>query len=177
MLFQQHGAKLRGVAVAVGDAVLGAQPRPARNVPTIGTVLSNLGQFFGWCLRHWKLIGIVLFAVFVLFTMRSCGDYFGLGKSKGELRLERELAEANARVLEIENERDAEIAQVARDVAVIRAQIRIASQRGQDEIAAAAPANEAPIDDGLAAAFHDALDGLCIQRADGSLANSCGSGA
>ena len=101
MLFQQHGAKLRGVAVAVGDAVLGAQPRPARNVPTIGTILSNLGQFASWCARNWKWIGCLLLALVIFSVMRSCGDAFGWGKSRGEIRRD---AERNENTLEARNE-------------------------------------------------------------------------
>lgn len=158
--------------------------QPAKNLdrkqPSIGTALKNVGGFFlaafAWCCKNpVAAIGLALLILFLLMG-RGCSP-FEFGKSKGELRLERELAEANARVLEIENERDAEIAQVARDVAVIRAQIRIASQRGHDEIAAAAPANEAPIAPELVSAFRSSLDRLCVQRADGSLPNPCGSGA
>lgn len=159
MLFQQHGAKLRGVAVAVGDAVLGAQPRPARSV-SIDTALTNFGQFFAWCWRHKVLIGGVLVALFVLSFLKACNSPFDLGVSKEELRLRAEIAEANTELAERTNERDAAIADAEREAALRRQQITILTEQGHNEIAEATPENETPIDIELSAAWRRSIERL-----------------
>lgn len=73
----------------------------------------NVAQFFagviGWCVKNpVGAIGIALIVALVVFRP------FDFGKSRGELRLERELAEARADVAELE----AEMGALSRDLAV-----------------------------------------------------------
>lgn len=178
MLFEQHKAKLGAASGAVVDAVLGARPRPASNALTMGQAAKNILAFFGgllaWTARNPVMaIGLVLLIAFLLMG-RGCSP-FEFGKSRGELRLEGQLARAELRVQELERERDAEIADISRDVAVIRTQIRAVSQRGHDEIAAATPAFEAPIDASLSGAWRNSIERLRNACADQASADSCGS--
>ncbi len=59
---------------------------PAKMSPTIGTVLKNFGQFFAWCIRNWLPILCVICVVVIVGGMMRLADYFGWGKSRGELR-------------------------------------------------------------------------------------------
>lgn len=192
-LFTQYWPKLKpSIAKALGT-VFGEKPAPAkaapkghvsaapivesaqRQAPTIGTVLKHFGQFFGWCLRHWKLIGCIILALLLLSFLKACNGPFEFGKSKEQLRLENELAQSQARVHELETARDAEIATISRDVAVIRNQIRAESQRGHDEIAAATPEFEAPISLELSTAWRNSLERLRNACSNQTSAYPCGS--
>lgn len=118
-----------------------------------------------------------MLALFVLgvAAMRGCAPV--LGKSRDALRAERDAARSEAEAQKTVNERDLEIHAIARDIAVIRAQLRDQAERGRHAIAAAAPRDEAPLDPLLVAAWRAALDELCVPRADGARADPCGPGA
>lgn len=136
------------------------------------TISGVLAFLWKWRAPFLFLAGFVI----VVSLMRGC-SFPNFGKSAGHIALERDLAEAEVKIQGAINARDAEIADVARDVALMRQQLQSLSQRGRDEIAAAAPDDEAPIDPELVAAWRRALDGLCVVRADGSFASTCGSSA
>lgn len=91
--------------------------RPAPRGPTLLEMGANLLRFFGgclaWCARNpIAAIAVVLLVLFVIFG-RSCSP-FDWGKSKGELRLEREIARMDATIAQHE----ARLADVSRDLAV-----------------------------------------------------------
>ena len=140
-------------------AATSAATRPAPQL-TLEGVATGAGNLLGFFWR-WKWVLLVLAAYLLASNLTGCSP-FGLGKSRGELRLERELAEAEAETQAAVNARDAVIAQAARDAAIRRAQIRLESQRGQDEIAAATPENETPISPELSAAWRGAIERLRI---------------
>lgn len=187
MLFEQNKAKVAAfVGVVFGKRPKAAAPdghvaaapvveNPNQRTPTIGTALKNLGGFFvgafTWCLKHPMLaISLVVLALWLVL-----GSPFEFGKSKEQLRLENELAQSELRVRELETERDAEIADISRDVAVIRNQIRAESQRGHDEISAATPLDEAPIDLQLSTAWRNSLERMRNACANAASAYPCGS--
>lgn len=138
-------------------------------------IAAKLGSFLSFLWR-WKLpLLVVVFFIVGMSTLRGCTPE--IGKSADTLRFERELAEAEAETQAAINARDAVIAQAAQDAALSRERIQQASQRGRDAIEAATPENEAPLDPELVRAFRLALDELCIVRADGSRADTCGPSA
>lgn len=155
-----------------------AEVRPARpNKPIkTTTAIKNIFAFFGglvaWVAKRPVLaIGLVLLAAFLLLGPPSCSPF---GRSADALRLERELAEQEARTQEQLRERDKAIAAIRSQTARQLTQIRLESQRGHDAIADATPEHEEPIDPGLVAAWRDSLDRLCVARADGDRLDSCG---
>lgn len=85
-------------------------------------------------------------------------------------------AQTEAKVKDLELDRNAEIGRIARDVAVLRSQLSSLSEQGHDEIAAATPTDEAPIDPGLVAAWRNSVERLCLYPTDanGHLPDSCG---
>jgi len=104
------------------------------------------------------------------------GMGFGLTecvKESGRNEVRLEIAEGETEVQKTINGRDASIAEIGQDVALLRQEIRNLSQRGRNELAAAAPANEAPIDAELVRVWRANLDGMCVPRQDGSSADSC----
>lgn len=179
---------VRGAAGKARDAVLGLRPvasvgdnlsrtevspPPANKPISAGKAIANVLGFFGgllaWMAKNPVLaIGLVVLACLLVF-----GLPFGLGKSKGELRLEREIAQREAQFQETLRERDEAITAIRTETARTLQQIRLESQRGHDAIAAATPEHEEPIDPALVAAFRDALDGLCVPRADGTRSDPC----
>lgn len=181
---------VRGAAGKARDAVLGLRPvasvgdnlsrtevspPPANKPISAGKAIANVLGFFGgllaWMAKNPVLaIGLVVLAAFLLFGAPSCSPF---GKSKGELRLEREIADAELRTQETLRERDEAIAAIRLDTARTLQQIRLESQRGHDEIAAATPDHEEPLDPELVAAWRDALDRLCVPRADGNRGDTC----
>lgn len=193
VLGQLHGqGKLipwvRGAAGKARGVVLGSRPAastrdnlspievsptPPKNPIRAGQALKNILAFFGgllaWMAKNPVVaIGLVLLACLLVF-----GLPFGLGKSKGELRLERDLAEGETQTQETINERDTDIHAIGQDIALLRQQIENLSQRGRDDLRAAAPAHEAPIDPNLVSSWRANLDRMCVARADGSRADSC----
>ena len=171
-LYSQYWAKLkpavgRALAVVFGrqsaPAPLAAPvENPARAVPTIGTALKNLASFFAMCVRNWKPIACVALAVFIVLAYQGCSRPFDLGKSKDELRLEAEIAMANAEVSELRRQRDIAIAYADRVNALRQEQINVLSAQGRNEIAEATPENEVPVDPELSAAWRNSLSRLCI---------------
>jgi hypothetical protein len=152
---------------------LTGQQQPDQTPPNNPIRLPSIGSVLAWCWK-WKAPLLVLAGfVIVVSLMRGC-SIPGIGKSRDTLRAELENAEAEIETQENINARDAEIAEVARDVALMRQQLQNLSQRGRDEIAAATPSNEAPLDAELVGAWRRALDGLCVVRVDGTRADSCG---
>lgn len=147
------------------------RPSPPNKPIVFGRALSNLAGF----LWRWKWAILVLcFFILAVGLMRGCAGPLDFGKSRGQIALERELAEQEVRTQEQLRKRDAAIAEIRSQTAVQLAQIRLESQRGRDAIAAATPEHEDPIDPNLVAAWRDALDRLCVARANGDRANSCG---
>jgi len=116
---------VRGAAGKARDAVFGAAPArtltevslPSPKKPIeLGVALKNILGFFagliGWIVRNPMLaLGLIVLALFLTLGPPSCSPF---GKSRGELRLEREIAEANARVLQLE----ASMGNLSRDLAV-----------------------------------------------------------
>lgn len=133
---------------------------------------------YDWLGFLWKAkwaILIVLGFAFAVGALRGCTPIWG--PSRDTLRAELEASRAETQTQETINDRDRELSAIANDVAALRTEIRSQAQRGRDAIAAAAPSNEAPLDPGLVAAWRDGLDRLCVARADGARADTCGSGA
>lgn len=164
---------LRPVAALPGNVPGEVSPTPPKNPIRAGQALKNILAFFGgllaWMAKNPVVaIGLVLLACLLVF-----GLPFGLGKSKGELRLERDLAEGETQTQETINERDTDIHAIGQDIALLRQQIENLSQRGRDDLRAAAPAHEAPIDPNLVSSWRANLDRMCVARADGSRADSC----
>ncbi len=105
-LTTQHWAKIRRAGGAALAVVAGTPPAPAaQNLKqtgnTIGTVLKNFGQFFGWCFRNWLPIFCVICVLVIIWGLMWLGDYFGLGKSKAEVRRD---AQRNEQTLDARNE-------------------------------------------------------------------------
>lgn len=167
-LTTQHWAKIRRAGGAALAVVAGTPPAPAAQnlkqaAPTIGTVLKNFGQFFGWCFRNWIPIVGVCALLFLIAMAKGCsvpGPFHV--KSKEELRLEAEIAVANAATTELRRQRDLAIADAEREAALRQAQIAVISAQGRNEIAEATPEHEEPIDPGLSAAWRHSLERLCI---------------
>lgn len=150
-------------------------PTPPKNPIRAGQALKNIFAFFvgliGWAAKN--PVAVLAIAVLALWLTvgASCSGPFG--KSRDALRLEREIAEREAQFQETLRERDEAITAIRTETARTLQQIRLESQRGHDAIAAATPEHEEEIDPALVAAFRDALDGLCVPRADGTRADTC----
>ena len=144
---------------------------PIRAWKAIGNILAFFGGLLAWAAKN--PVAVLALAVLALWLTvgASCAGPFG--KSRGELRLEREIAEREAQFQETLRERDEAITAIRTETARTLQQIRLESQRGHDAIAAATPEHEEEIDPALVAAFRDALDGLCVPRADGTRADTC----
>lgn len=89
-------------------------PTPPKNPIRAGQAVKNILAFFGgllaWMAKNPMLaIGLVLLAALLVF-----GLPFGIGKSKGELRLEREIAEMNETI----RAHEARVNELSRDLAV-----------------------------------------------------------
>lgn len=175
---------VRGVAGKARDVFAGVRPArtltevspiPPKNPIRAGQAVKNIVGFLAgliaWIARNPVLaVGLIVLALFLLLGPPSCSPF---GKSRGELRLEREIAQREAQFQETLRERDEAITEIRTETARTLQQIRLESQRGHDAIAAATPEHEEPIDPNLVAAFRDALDGLCVPRADGTRADTC----
>lgn len=154
---------------------LEVSPTPPKNPIRAGQALKNILGFFvgliGWAAKN--PVAVLALAVLALWLTvgASCSGPFG--KSRDALRLEREIAEREAQFQETLRERDEAITAIRTETARTLQQIRLESQRGHDAIAAATPEHEEEIDPALVAAFRDALDGLCVPRADGTRADTC----
>lgn len=157
------------------SAAVEVSPTPPKNPIRAGQALKNIFAFFvgliGWAAKN--PVAVLALAVLALWLTvgASCSGPFG--KSRDALRLEREIAEREAQFQETLRERDEAITAIRTETARTLQQIRLESQRGHDAIAAATPEHEEPIDPALVAAFRDALDGLCVPRADGTRADTC----
>jgi hypothetical protein len=144
---------------------------PIRAWKAIGNILAFFGGLLAWAAKNpVAVIALIVLALW-LTVGASCAGPFG--KSRDALRLEREIAEREAQFQETLRERDEAITAIRTETARTLQQIRLESQRGHDAIAAATPEHEEPIDPALVAAFRDALDGLCVPRADGTRADTC----
>lgn len=178
-----YNARAENTADLTGDAANSViegykpevSPTPPKNPIPAGQAAKNILAFFGglltWMAKNPMLaIGLVVLAAFLLLGPPSCSPF---GKSRGELRLEREIAQRQAQFQETLRERDEAITAIRTETARTLEQIRLESQRGHDAIAAATPEHEDPIDPNLVAAWRDALDGLCVPRADGTRADTC----
>ena len=178
-LTTQHWAKIRRAGGAALAVVAGTPPAPAaQQPPALGTAVKNLGSFFAMCLRNWKLIGCILLALFVISFLRTCTGPFEFGKTKEELRLESEIATANAESSELRRQRDIAIAYAERVNALRQEQINVLSAQGRNEIAEATPEHEVPIDPELSAAWRNSISRLCIYPgAECPSADSVGSSA
>ena len=157
------------------SAAVEVSPTPPKNPIRAGQALKNILGFFvgliGWAAKN--PVAVLALAVLALWLVAGASCAGPFGKSRGELRLEREIAEREAQFQETLRERDEAITAIRTETARTLQQIRLESQRGHDAIAAATPEHEEPIDPALVAAFRDALDGLCVPRADGTRADTC----
>lgn len=157
------------------SAAVEVSPTPPKNPIRAGQSLKNILGFFvgliGWAAKN--PVAVLALAVLALWLVvgASCSGPFG--KSRDALRLEREIAEREAQFQETLRERDEAITAIRTETARTLQQIRLESQRGHDAIAAATPEHEEEIDPALVAAFRDALDGLCVPRADGTRSDTC----
>mgnify|MGYP000508836781 CR=1 FL=1 len=154
---------LGSVGARVRDAVLGSHP--ARSTWD-GETPAKRG--FDWMAFLWKAKWAIL--IFVLFVV---GVTYMRDWTGGRARLERDIARGETETQVTVNERDQEIAAIGQDVALMRQQLTYLSQRGRNELAAATPDHEEPIDAGLVAVWRNTLDELCVERADGSSADTC----
>lgn len=136
-----------------------------------GNILAFFTGLVAWIVKH--PIAAAGIAVLILWLVVGASCSVPFGKSKGELRLERELAQAETRMQQRLNERNQDIAELRAEARSLREQIRTNGQRGRDAIAAATPEHEEPLDPGLVAAWRDGLDGLCVPRADGDRLDTC----
>ncbi len=98
------------------SAAVEVSPTPPKNPIRAGQAAKNILAFLGgllaWMAKNPVLaIGLVLLAAFLLLGPPSCSPF---GKSRGELRLEREIAEARAEVHQLE----ARMGELSRDLAV-----------------------------------------------------------
>lgn len=150
-------------------------PTPPKNPIRAGQALKNILGFFvgliGWAAKN--PVAVLALAVLALWLVAGASCSGPFGKSRDALRLERELAEREAQFQETLRERDEAITAIRTETARTLQQIRLESQRGHDAIAAATPEHEEEIDPALVAAFRDALDGLCVPRADGTRSDTC----
>lgn len=121
----------------------------------------------------WKAKWLILIAVVALWAWGTLGCTLPWAKSRDTLRAELNAANLETKAQRTINARDQELHAIARDLAVIRAQLRSQAQRGRDALQAATPENETPLDPGLVAVWRSNLDGLCVPRADGSRPDSC----
>ena len=148
------------------------QSAPVQTPPNNPIRLPSITSVLGWFWKYKAALLIVAAFLFVFGLLRGC-DLNPFGSSPDRLRLERDMAEAEVETQETINDRDQDIAAIDRDLALMRQQLQNLAQRGRDEIAAAAPDDEAPIDPELVAAFRNSLDRMCVPRADGTRADSC----
>jgi len=117
----------------------------------------------------WKAKWAILFVVLFFVVAGAMRDWTG-----GRARLERDLARGEAQTQTTINERDTDISALQQEVALLRQDLRNNAQRGRNEIVAATPANEQPIDAGLVAAWRGSLDRLCVPRSsDNTGADTC----
>lgn len=135
------------------------------------------GNIIAFLWRWRGPIAALLVLVVIAGVMRSCASPFDLGKSRGEIRLERDLALEQSRITAIVAERDAAIAAAAQAVAVRRAEIVYIARQGREEIASAQPLIESPIDAKLVTAWRGAVERLCIYPTDATSAVACGASA
>lgn len=123
---------------------------------------------FDWGAFLWKAKWAILIIVGFVVAVSFMRDWTG-----GRARLERDIARGETQTQVTVNARDADIAAISQDVALMRQELRHLSQRGRNDLAAAAPLNEAPLDPGLVAVWRNNLDELCVARPDGARSDSC----
>lgn len=128
----------------------------------------------------WRVVIMYGAAALVVAGILFFGHYEyrkGVSAERGRWTAAMHQAEIHARALE--QQRDAALAQIALMTAQRRTQITIQSERGHDEIEAARPAAETPIDGALATAWRGAIDRLCVfpTSESGALPDSCRSTA
>lgn len=139
-----------------------------------GRALSNLAGFF-W--RHKRLILICALFLLGSFALKGCGT-LPWSKSRDALALEARLAQAEARLQQQLNARDAEIARISQEAALNRQRLAYLASQGHSEIEAARPANEAPLDPQLSRAWRAGIERLRNDAgADADRADPAGSGA
>lgn len=141
---------------AARDAVVGHAPAPAI-APQPGISLHvALGNIFGF---FWKWrTPLLLLAVFLLVVgfMRGCS--FRPWQTADDLRVE--MAESETKAQDKIINRNAELAEISQNVAVLRAQLDAISQQGHEAIANATPDDEAPIDPAVSAAWRQSIGSL-----------------
>lgn len=142
----------------------------------LGRAVANIARFL-WRWK-WALL-VVAFFFFGVGLLRGCVPSIGdLGKSRGEIALERELAQAETELQEAVNARDAIIAQAAQEAAIHRAQISVLLDQGRQDIEAATPDDETQIDPSLELAWRGALGRLYANAGiDAASPNPGGAGA
>lgn len=163
---------------AARDAVVGHAPAPVNPVKTVANIGLGLARICAFCWRYkLLLLGIAIF-IMGASVLRGCSIPFAdIGKSRGQIALEREIAEGEVETQKTINKRDGALDDLADELEAIRREIRYTAEQGRNEIEAARPTDEAPIDPGVVAAWRSSLDRLCVPRADGSRADSCGPSA
>lgn len=170
-----------GAGRAARDRVLRS---PAPDAPPVTVaqasknVITGLARICAFCWRY--KLALLALAIFIMgaSVLRGCSIPFAdIGKSRGQIALEREIAEGEVETQKTINKRDGALDDLADELEAIRREIRYTAEQGRNEIEAARPTDEAPIDPGVVAAWRSSLDRLCVPRADGSRADSCGPSA
>lgn len=143
-------------------------PPPANKPISAGKAVANVLGFFGglltWCARN----PIVAIGLIVLALWMVMGAPFGFGKSKSELRLEREIAEANARVAEFETSIAELSAQLAENSVNDRRRVdRIVSDANEELDHAVEAVDPSALYD----VYRSAYDSVWLDRAPASESN------
>ena len=163
------------VGTRVRDAVLGTHPARSTwdgQAPAARKIDWDAIGAFIWKAK-WLILIVLLFA-FVIAGAQGCVPFGDWGKSRDTIRAERDLAESEADTQETINERDVDLAAIRQDVALLRRDLRYERERGRNDLAAATPEHEEPLDPGLVAVWRANLDRLCVPRhPDEPSADSC----
>lgn len=142
----------------------------------MGAALALFASMKTW---PWGLIwrvGVVLLVIGIGWWLRDSGVREGVARANREW--EARMVEHERAVHAFEQQRNEMIGQIRRDAARRLAQITAYSEQGQNEIEAATPADEVPMDPQLVAAWRGAIDRLCVYPdPNGNLPNSCSGGA
>lgn len=124
----------------------------------------------------WRVVLMYGAAALVVAGIFFFGHFeYEKGVSAERVRWQAAMHQAEAHARSLEQQRDAALAHIAQMTAQRRTQITVQSERGHDEIEAARPTSEAPVDPALAVAWRGAIDRLCIfpTAESGALPDSC----
>ena len=119
-----------------------------------------------WAQTLWAWKWALLIVLVFFFGAGLARDFHLFGKSRAQLAVEARLAQAETAALALQVQLNAQAAQISQETALRRAQIRSLSEAGHDDIAAATPEDEVPLDPKLVAAWRRSLERLSIAAAD-----------